>query len=185
MKPISLVTTHERCKEKTNLDGLLVLTTFSGPVKELIVNIKYHYHFDMNYTLALFVAEYAYRSPAFHSLHPRAFLPIPSHPDRQRERGFNQSDILAREVSKILHIPYTNKVLEKTRNTTPQAQLKKDARLHNLEDVFKCSLRLKKSDIYILVDDVVTTGATLSAAAKTLKKAGAGKVYGLASAHGH
>jgi ComF family protein len=185
MKKIATITVHEKCQKKTSLDGLLIMTTFDGHIKSMIADIKYHYYFDMSKTLAIFMAHFVTQSKILESIHPRVLLPIPIHSSKRRERGFNQCELLAETLSATLDIPTTNQVLKKTKMTHSQAGLKRDERLKNLEDSFEVSIGLKKSDTIFLVDDVVTTGTTFSVAAKALKKAGAGKVYGLALAHGN
>jgi ComF family protein len=184
MKKVAKLEVHDKCRQKTNLDGLLVLTTFDGNIKKMITDIKYHYYFHMSETLAIFLANFVYHSKVLESIHPRVSLPIPLHSAKRRERGFNQSELLANTLAKTLKIPTTNKVLWKKRSTQSQAGLKRDDRLKNLSDSFEVTIKLKKTDTVLLVDDVVTTGSTLSVAAKALKQAGAGKVYGIALAHG-
>lgn len=106
--------------------------------------------------------------------------PIPLHPARMRERGYNQSELLARRVSQLTGIP-TDNALRRVKNTRTQARIV-DAkkRRQNLEGAFAVTnpetLRNKQ---ILLIDDVTTTGATLDAAAKALKAAGAGIVYAL------
>jgi ComF family protein len=110
-------------------------------------------------------------------------MPVPLHPKRLRERGFNQSLLLARHVSGCLHIDLDFLSLRRVRYTPPQASLAKKERLQNVQGAFE----LKNSDAVkgrsiLLVDDVVTTGNTLNECARILRKAGAEKVFGLSLA---
>jgi ComF family protein len=110
-------------------------------------------------------------------------MPVPLHPKRLRERGFNQSLLLARHVSRRIHIDLDFLSLRRVRYTPPQASLAKHQRLQNVQGAFE----LKNSDAVkgrsiLLVDDVVTTGNTLNECARILRKAGAEKVFGLSLA---
>ena len=106
-----------------------------------------------------------------------AIVPAPLHWGRRWERGFNQADLLAREVSRRSGIPLDRRLL-RTRSTPPQAGLSAAERRRNVRGAFraareKASIRGKK---LIVVDDVMTTGATLEACARALKRAGAAEV---------
>ena len=110
-------------------------------------------------------------------------MPVPLHPKRLRERGFNQSLLLARHVSRALHIDLDFLSLRRVRYTPPQASLAKSERKQNVRGAFE----LKNQDAVkginiLLVDDVVTTGNTLNECARILRKGGARKVFGLSLA---
>jgi ComF family protein len=106
-------------------------------------------------------------------------VPIPLHPARFRERGYNQSQLLAEQVSQLTRVPW-NDALKRVRNTRDQVNLKDEARRKNLEGAFalrpEASVRNQK---VLLIDDVATTGATLNSAAKALILAGATEVVAL------
>lgn len=106
--------------------------------------------------------------------------PVPLHPARLRERGYNQSYLLAREVAAATGIPLVDP-LYRRRNTRSQTEMRDDAaRLENVRDAFAVKPGVSfQGNRLILVDDVMTTGATLSAAAGELLRAGAGTVMGL------
>jgi ComF family protein len=106
---------------------------------------------------------------------PDLLLPIPLHPTRLRERGFNQAALLARQISRKLDIPWDAGILEKCRQTEDQRGLDRRARQRNLRGSF-VSRELPRGCHVAIVDDVITTGATSQEAARTLKRAGAGRV---------
>ena len=108
---------------------------------------------------------------------------IPMTASRARERGFNQSELLARSVARHLGIPATD-ALFKTRDTRPQSTLGRAERLKNLRGAFAVIEHYKPRSTVIIVDDVSTTGATLTEAARVLKNAGAKTVIGAVVAHG-
>jgi ComF family protein len=97
---------------------------------------------------------------------------IPLHPQRRRERGFNQSELLARSLSNLVAIPYAS-VLHRVRPTQPQVDLTDRQRWENVRNAFRCK---KPAEIsgrrVLLIDDVMTTGATAASAAQTLLDSG-------------
>ena len=106
---------------------------------------------------------------------PDLVIPLPLAPRRLAERGFNQSSLLGAQVSKTLGIRFEARGMLRVRETPPQTGLNREARLKNVRGAFDCAHRLDGKHVAI-VDDVMTTGATLSEAAKALKKAGAAHV---------
>ncbi len=107
-------------------------------------------------------------------------VPLPLHSKRLRERGYNQSWLLAKNLSDKFKIPLVDNVLYKIKNTPSQVSIKNRAeRLKNLNDSFSAkNIHLIKSGSVILIDDVTTTGATINEAARVLKDSGAKKVIG-------
>ena len=100
-----------------------------------------------------------------------AVVPIPLHPSRRRRRGFNQAERLARRVAERLGLPLRADLLRRVRATAPQATLDAEQRATNIDDAFAAAA--DPPPALLLVDDVSTTGATLAAAAKALREAGA------------
>lgn len=107
-------------------------------------------------------------------------IPIPLSPKRQTERGFNQSLIIAQELSAHFQIPICDQL--KKENRLPQSKVSVEKRGQNIQDAFSWHGANLNNYQIILVDDVVTTGATLSEASKILKKYGAKKIIGFAVA---
>lgn len=114
----------------------------------------------------------------------QAFLvPVPLHPRRGRERGFNQSLLLAQAMAKAWNIAVLPRALHRVRFTQSQATLDAQARLENVKNAFAPAQKINlQNHTVLLVDDVFTTGATMSACAAALKAAGAARVIGLALA---
>ena len=104
-------------------------------------------------------------------------LPVPLHPLRLRERGYNQADLIAREIGRAMGRPVLATALHRSRYTRQQAKFDKDERTRNVRDAFQLRQQdyMQNKNI-IIVDDVLTTGSTMNACAKALKEAGAHKL---------
>ena len=105
-----------------------------------------------------------------------AVIPVPLSPTRLRERGFNQSELLARAIGNRWNVPVWNEVLERSRVTRTQTRLTPEERLANVSGAFRVrdeSRSLLRNAHVVLVDDVVTTAATLNACAAALYAGGA------------
>jgi ComF family protein len=105
-----------------------------------------------------------------------AIVPVPIHHARMRERGFNQSEKIAKGVSEIIGVPVDEKIIKRSRYTQTQTQLSAEERKKNVADVFvpfKKSEKLNGENL-LLIDDVFTTGSTLFYCASKLKEIGAG-----------
>ena len=103
-------------------------------------------------------------------------VPIPLHKKRRRERGFNQAELLADELGKRTGIPVDAAALRRVKETRPQKKLDDKGRSRNMRGAFEASGEITGKTI-VLIDDIYTTGSTLSEAAGTLYRAGAEKVY--------
>jgi ComF family protein len=102
---------------------------------------------------------------------PDLIVPMPLHPARLRERGFNQALEIARRLGSRLNLPFTH-ACHRIRDTPPQAGLDLKARKRNLRNAFECNVDLKGKHIALL-DDVMTTGSSLSELAQAARRAGA------------
>jgi competence protein ComFC len=176
--------THPRCKRKQGIDGCFSALSYNKTVQKLIFNFKYKpYLTDLKTVLADLFYESIIQNEQFQQQIKKGewvLVPIPLSKAKLRKRGYNQAEILAKELSKKLNFPVQN-LLMRTRETKTQVGLTNLQRKLNVKDAFK--LINQKSSIInqnvLLVDDVATTGSTLLEAAKILKKAGAGRVFGL------
>ncbi len=111
-------------------------------------------------------------------------VPVPLHPRKNRKRGYNQSDLIAREVAAENGPALAKSVLKRTRNTPTNTGLSASERIRNVSGAFVVHSKFNFSGKRILlIDDVITTGSTLNACAEPLKKAGAAAVFALAVAH--
>jgi len=172
-----------KCSSK-KLSGLFFASPYKNQIiKKLIKNFKYEpYTKSLALPLAGLIAEHFIISGrnTEEFWQNAVLIPVPISKEKQRKRGYNQSEELAKELSKIITVPLLAGVLVKTRKTESQMNLKKEARQKNLLNAFAVTntgcLYNKK---VFLVDDVYTTGNTMEECVKTLRKAGAKSVWGI------
>lgn len=169
------------------VDRLAIAGSADHPLlKEAIHVLKYKYAQDLASALADWMVSAIARQKMLSNESSPIFVPVPLHPRRLRERGFNQADLLARRVTAILAMSYEPQALERIRYTGSQVKShSRWERLDNMHDAFICpdASRCANRDI-VLVDDVCTTGATLDACARALKEAGARTVSAFVLARG-
>ncbi|NCT66448.1 MAG: ComF family protein [Rhodanobacteraceae bacterium] len=145
---------------------------YGHPLDLLETRFKFGRDLAAGRVLAELMIERAHRdAPA----RPDLLLPIPLHPARLRERGYNQALELARPLARALAIPLGHERLVRTRATPPQTGLDAAARRRNLRDAFALAPGPLPAHVALL-DDVMTTGATLREAARTLRRAGVARV---------
>ncbi len=181
--------THPVCRGKYTPDGVFSSLVYKGVVKKLVYKFKYNPNLtDLKTVLDDLFYEGIIQKEALHKVlvSESVLIPIPLYKSKMRKRGYNQSQILAKGLGKRLNIQVLD-CLERIRDTKTQVGLKKEEREENIKGAFR--IRNYESEIrnygqVFLVDDVVTSGATLKEAAKVLKKGGVEKVYGLILAHG-
>ena len=106
---------------------------------------------------------------------PHAIIPVPLYPVKQRERGINQSETIAHIAAQYIVSPVNTKLLKRTRATQSQTMLTKNMRTKNVKDAFTCLEKIDNGR-FLIVDDVMTTGATANECAKTLIQNGAAVV---------
>ncbi len=148
---------------------------YAFPLDKLIQSFKFNANLSLVGMFAdQFVASLKSGSHGIGAL-PDIIIPMPLAKRRLAARGFNQSALLARDIGKQLGVKVESRGLVRVRDTPPQAGLDREARLANMKDAFDCGQDLAGLRIAI-VDDVMTTGATMSDAARALKKQGVSHV---------
>jgi len=141
---------------------------FDGYYRRLLHHFKFNGRMDAGTYLGQKLAESISRT-----LPPvDALVPVPLHPARQRERGFNQSEHLARILGTALNVPLAEDVIRRVRNTPSQTDLGREQRQHNVRQAFKADASQQTGGRVLLVDDVLTTGSTLVACENALAEAG-------------
>jgi len=150
---------------------------FNPEIRSVIHAFKYRGMEKMGAVLGGMMAEAFAGYPEFEEYGAVAFIPLSL--KRQKERGFNQAELLARAFAETTGLKFLGPVLSRTRETAVQANLSRGERFENVKDAFAAVPGAAVGGLeIIIVDDVATTGATLEACAKALKKAGAKKTAG-------
>lgn len=153
---------------------------FDGPLRASIHRFKYRGERARGRYLGGLLADFA--QEALRAPPPDLILPVPLHPRRRRERGFNQAEVLAEAVGQRLAVPLGHDLLRIV-DTRAQVGLDYAGRRANMQGAFRCGAAVRGVSV-LLIDDVVTTGATMEAAGLALLDAGALQVRGLALARG-
>ena len=147
--------------------------------RDPVMEVIHRYKYQRALWFEPFLADLLIRAagPVLDQQKPSMIVPVPLYPTKQREREFNQADRLARRLGAAMQIPVNNRLLRRVVPTRTQTQLSRQERLANVHNAFamRGSQRLNGERI-VLVDDVLTTGATTSACARVLRAAGAGDV---------
>ncbi len=144
---------------------------FQSGMRYLIHALKFHNSYKNSRLLGRLISESLQNTPGL----PELIIPVPLHPIRYRQRGFNQSLEIARTVSKQLKIPLDYSSCQRRKYTLQQSDLPAKRRKNNLRNAFTIT-RPIKADHIVILDDVMTTGATANELAATLKKAGVNRV---------
>ena len=154
-----------------------------GVTREVVHRFKYGRQIHLRRLLGDWLAETLKDS----RLATRRFdlvVPVPLHPARQRERGFNQAELLAVQLRRVSGLTVRN-VLQRTRYTATQTQFDRSERMENLRGAFRLRRGSNVRDLrMLLVDDVLTTGSTLSECASVLRQSGALSVHAVTVARG-
>ncbi len=166
--------------------GTVALFSFDKePVRSAIHEAKYHGSERAFKLLSLALSDYLRDTDDVGAtrLNLVALVPIPLGKERRKDRGFNQVEEVAKRVVKELGMEMKTDLLVRTRETVSQISLARGKREENMRGAFKTTRRADPSCTYIVIDDVLTTGATLQSAIDALKDAGAEHIIPLALAH--
>ncbi len=147
-------------------DHAVIPFKYLPPVAEHIRALKYHQQLRFADALGAMICERAALTPR-----PDALAPVPLHPRRLRQRGYNQALEIARCMGRRLGIEVCHSSMARIKNTTPQVSLSKTARQRNVQGAFYAAASQYRH--IAVVDDVVTSGSTVNAAARALRAAGA------------
>jgi ComF family protein len=166
-------------RERFRLDGLRCVNLYQGALREAIHTLKYAGQKRLAEPLGLLLAQ------AFiaYGLRADSIVPLPLHAQRQQQRGYNQSVLLARVCANHLKLPCLEDLVIRQRATRAQVGLSVQERLQNVSGAFALAPNVKTRSLagcrLLLIDDVCTTGASLEACAAPLYAAGVQEVWGL------
>ena len=162
-------------------DRVITGWTYTPEMELLIHRVKYERGRRLGVLLGRALGEVLWEF--FEGWQEGVMVPVPLHGVRRRERGYNQSELLCRGLARTISVPILSKLLVRRRNTRSQTRLNAQERQENVGGAFSVhrpeSVRGKN---VLLVDDVCTTGATMSSCAAVLKEAGARQIVGVALA---
>ena len=172
---------HKYCKG--DLEGLTCYWAYEGMAKKFISRAKYNGQFDVLETLISkfeFLNKFQFFNfQKFLEISP-VVVPVPLHPRRLRERGFNQADIIAEAFASRHSLACNSHLLLRVKETSPQVGKTREERMRSMAGAFeiKHDSSFMIPDSVLLVDDVWTTGATMRECSRVLKKAGVGQIWG-------
>lgn len=158
---------------------LLSPLEYEGPIEKLLRDFKFSADFKNGEIINIITAEFALYYP--HLKEFDKIIPVPLSAERMNERGFNQSEIIARGLAASLSVPLDTDSLSRTRHTARQSSLSAADRVENVKGAFSAAGDMRGMRI-ILVDDIFTTGSTLKSCADALDKAGAAEIIGFTAA---
>jgi len=165
----------------THLDALHIAVQFEHVIQTAIHHIKYQKMNRLAEQIGKWSQKFLLGELSKESID--LVLPVPLHPLRKKERGYNQSYHIAKGIFETLAPPVRTGLLVRARHTPSQTALNREQRQQNVSDAFRVRFPDQVSgNSIVLVDDVVTTGATMDECALTLKSAGATRVVGVALA---
>jgi competence protein ComFC len=164
-----------------HFDSAVAAYRSRGLVRKLVHEFKYGRQRHLRHPLSEWLGE-TLDDPRLRDRRFDLIVPVPLHPARERERGFNQAALLAELLARRVAVPL-RAVLERVRYTTTQTAYDRAERMENLHDAFRLRKNMNVRELHVLlIDDVLTTGSTLSECARVLKDAGAGSVHAATAA---
>jgi ComF family protein len=152
-----------------------------GIVRFVILQLKYNRQLHLRHPVAQWLQE-AMNDARLSQRRFDLIIPVPLHPARFRERGFNQAEVLAKILAQKINVPL-RRALDRTRYTTTQTAFDRTNRMENLRGAFRLRKNIDVRGLQVLlVDDILTTGSTLSECARVLRQTGAHSVYAVTAA---
>ncbi len=144
-------------------------------IRQAVYALKYHNLRALAPTLGALMASHVQQA----GVTADVLAPVPLHPHRWRERGYNQAELLAKEMGRQLSLPVASQGLARVKHSQPQARAtSREERRANVEDAFLAKGSFQGQRVFV-VDDVCTTGATLESCAAALRQAGSAGVWGV------
>lgn len=166
---------HDCTVTAHHFDRGAALWLHKPPVSNSIYQFKYH---NQRAFGKYYAREMARRfKNLIREWNPDCIIPIPLHKSRKKKRGYNQAEVIAKELGRMWDIPANGTFLKRVKKTNPQKSLGNKKRKNNMHNAFKVTEETGNITSVLLIDDIYTTGNTMDEAAKVLKMAGMEKVY--------
>ncbi len=156
-------------------EALRSWVVFEGPIRQALHSLKYHRNVALGDAFARYLVEYVIKM----GWQVDMVVPVPLGRQRMKERGYNQAGLLALPVAYILHWHYLPRAVFRVRETRTQVGLSGTERRENIAGAFRADPALVSGKAVLLMDDIATTGVTLTACSQALREAGAKTVYAL------
>jgi ComF family protein len=155
--------------DKAFFDKIFIPFQFSSSFQSMIHNLKYRGFSKIAASFGSYLSEYI-SAPEYDII-----TSVPLHKVRERERGFNQSALIAKYFAMSTGLAFDNRLLKRKKNNVSQTSLDRKERIENVFGIFRCTRKVENLKI-LLIDDVITTGSTVNACSKVLKQSGALKI---------
>ncbi|MDD5081136.1 MAG: ComF family protein [Candidatus Omnitrophica bacterium] len=162
-------------KKRIYYDRLICVMRYTGPIKDVIHNFKYTHHNFLADFLSEFIFAYIEAVP-YLNICEYTLTAVPIHPAKLKERGYNQSYLLAKKIANNFKIPVKNDIIFKIKDNMSQTELKKTERADNVINVFDIDKNIPVNGKIMIIDDIFTTGSTVNECARLLKEHGAKEV---------
>jgi ComF family protein len=164
-------------KEPPQIDRTISALRYEFPVAEMVATMKFGKQICFARVLGeLLTIRIQELSTGGDLIVPDLLVPVPLSHSRQFRRGFNQSEVIASSVARVLHIPVENFLIKRIRNTAPQSGLKRTARQQNIRGCFRVNNSQLAGKHIAIIDDVITTGSTVAEITRVLKKNKVGNI---------
>lgn len=159
-------------KHQNNRAGYFSLLQYSGLIQKLVWHLKYDSRPEIGEYLGAFLANELKRFNLIADEKDYIIIPVPLHPKRKKKRGYNQSDYLAKGMADSFGCKFVKDFIVRNTNNISQTQLNKNERGKNVQNIFNLNANYPKDSAYLIIDDVITTGATTREILKLLKNNG-------------
>jgi ComF family protein len=164
-----------RCQDYPEILKSRSYARYHGSLLKAIISLKYRPNQEVARIMGRWLAELLISE----DWQATIIVPVPLSTKREKQRGYNQAELIARGLASEMKFPLRKDVLKRTRDTGSQVGLDTSARYINVRDAFVADSKVVEDQVVILVDDLLTTGATMVACSRALLHAGVRKVYGL------
>lgn len=162
-------------RQRTNYEWGRGIYLYEGPLKTSLMGLKFNGRKEYGEFLGKLMCFYGKNMISM--IKPQVIIPVPIHKKKLHYRGYNQAELLAREVSKGFSIPIRTDLVLRKKFTKAQKELNREERKKNLEKAFEVRAEAGKYQRVLLVDDIYTTGSTVNTISGKLKVCGVEKVY--------
>lgn len=168
------------CKQVDySFDQGFALLQYEGIIHTTFYRLKYGNRKEVGTAFGEMMAKYL-RDKIRH-MDISVIIPVPLHPSREKQRGYNQAEVIAKTLAKEMNLPVDTNYLLRIKATKPQSSINLRARQNNLKNAFSVSSKQHYEQV-LLIDDIYTSGNTMDQCAKVLKEAGVKKVYFITAA---